>query len=61
MYNARSNSLSCRAVPPVEGVHGALDLLDRRHQSLHHSRVGLEDGVPLGEAPDRNAHGVCSP
>lgn len=51
-------SLRGRAVPAVEGVHDALDLLDSGHELLHDSRVGLEDRSPLREAPHWNAHGV---
>lgn len=58
-----SDSLRCRTVPTVQRVHGALDLLDRRHEPLHNSGVDLEDGLPLGEPPDGNAHGLvfCFP
>lgn len=45
-------------MPAVEGVHDALDLLDRGHEPLHDSRVSLEDRAPFREAPYWNAHGV---
>lgn len=55
---ARRDSLGRRAVSAVQRIEDALDLLDGRHELLHYSSVGLEDGPSLGEAPDRNVtHG----